>query len=126
MNSKRKLVRNHTGSTFESFLEEEKILEEVETAAVKRVIAWQLENAMKEQRLSKRAMAHRLHTSRSQVERLLDPGNSAVSLQTVARATTALGKSLKMELCDSAATTAKRPQSSSTHAIRRRPAKNRR
>ena len=81
----------HTGASFDDFLEEEGIREEVEAVAIKRVIAWQLEQEMKAQHISKQAMAERLHTSRSQLDRLLDPANIAVQLVTVARAAQALG-----------------------------------
>jgi len=75
---------DHSGSTFDSFLEEEGILGEVEAAAIKRVIAWQLAEAMKAGKISKKAMAERMGTSRSQLDRCLDPENSAVHLETVA------------------------------------------
>src|SRR3984957_5590857 len=66
---------DHSGSTFDSFLEEEGIRGEVEAIAVKRVLAWQLERAMQKQRKTKLAMARELHTSRSQLDRLLDLTN---------------------------------------------------
>jgi antitoxin HicB len=81
---------DYTGSSFDSFLEEEGILEEVEAAAIRRVIAWQLAEAMKAGNVSKKAMAERIGTSRSQLDRLLDPENSAVQLQTIAKAARAL------------------------------------
>ena len=90
---------DHTGSTFDSFLEEEGILDEVETAAIKRVIAWQLAEAMKAGKISKKTMAERMGTSRSQLDRLLDPESSAVHLETIARA---VGKRLRMEMVDAA------------------------
>ena len=93
---------NHTGSSFDNFLEEEGIREEVDTAAIKRVIAWQLSEAMKAAKLSKKAMAERIGTSRSQLDRLLDPENSAVHLQTIARAARAVGKRLRIEMVDAA------------------------
>src|SRR5712672_2981779 len=85
---------DHSGSTFDSFLEQEGIREEVEAVAIKRLLAWQLEQAMQEQQKTKRAMAKQLHTSRSQLDRLLDPRNASVTLDTVARAARALGKRL--------------------------------
>jgi len=85
---------DYSGSTFDSFLEAEGIREEVEAVAIKRVLAWQLEQAMREQQKTKRAMAKQLHTSRSQLDRLLDPRNASVTLDTVARAARALGKRL--------------------------------
>ena len=93
---------DHTGSSFDSFLEEEGILEEVESAAIKRVIAWQLSEAMRAGKISKKSMAERMGTSRSQLDRLLDPENSAVHLQTIARAARAVGKRLRFEMVDAA------------------------
>jgi len=93
---------DHSGSTFDSFLEEEGILDEVEATAVKRVIAWQLAEAMKAGHISKKAMAVRMGTSRSQLDRLLDPENSAVHLETIARAARAVGKRLRIEMVDAA------------------------
>lgn len=93
---------DHTGSSFDSFLEEEGILEEVDAVAMKRVIAWQLAEAMKAGGISKKAMAARLGTSRSQLDRLLDPQNSAVHLETIAKAARAVGKRLRMEMVDAA------------------------
>jgi antitoxin HicB len=85
-------ARNHNGSSFDSFLEEEGIREEVEAVAIKRVLAWQLERAMQKQQKTKQAMAEQLRTSRSQLDRLLDPRNTAVTLDTLARAARVLGK----------------------------------
>ena|ERR1022692_2293342 len=93
---------SHTGSSFDSFLEEEGILEEVEATAIKRVIAWQLSEAMRVGKISKKVMAERMGTSRSQLDRLLDPENSAVHLQTIARAARAVGKRLRLEMIDAA------------------------
>ena len=89
---------DHNGSTFESFLEEEGIREEVEAVAIKRVLAWQLTQAMERKKITKKAMAHELHTSRSQLDRLLDPNNISVSLDTMARAAQVLGKSLVIQI----------------------------
>ncbi|MGH6857314.1 MAG: Fis family transcriptional regulator [Methylocella sp.] len=89
-------VDRHTGSSFDSFLEEEGILEEVDAVAIKRVIAWQLKREMDAQHISKKAMAERLDTSRSQVDRLLDPANAAVHLTTITRAARVLGLRLKI------------------------------
>jgi high-affinity Fe2+/Pb2+ permease len=91
--NKRKKI-NHSGSTFGSFLEEEGIREEVEAVAIKRVLAWQLSQAMRKQQKTKQAMARQLRTSRSQLDRLLDPQNAAVTLDTMSRAARALGKRL--------------------------------
>ena len=85
---------DHSGSTFDSFLGEEGIREEVEAVAIKRALAWQLQQAMRKQQKTKQAMARQLHTSRSQLDRLLDPRNVAVTLDTMTRAARALGKRL--------------------------------
>jgi antitoxin HicB len=89
---KKQKSTDHTGSTFNSFLEEEGILEEVEAVAIKRVLTWQLKKAMKEQRKTKQIMAKQLRTSRSQLDRLLDPQNISVTIATITRAARALGK----------------------------------
>jgi len=93
---------DHSGSSLDNFLEEEGILDQVETVAIKRVIAWQLAEAMKAGKISKKSMAERMGTSRSQLDRLLDPENSAVHLETIARAARAVGKRLRMEMIDAA------------------------
>ena len=101
MNTKKKNdVIEHTGSTFDSFLEEEGIREEVEAVAVKRVISWQLAEAMRKKKKTKQALAKELNTSRSQLDRLLDPQNIAVSLDTISRAARALGKRLIILIAD--------------------------
>ena len=89
-----------TGSTFDSFLEAEGIRDEVEAVAVKRLISWQLAQAMKKKKKTKQSLAKELHTSRSQLDRLLDPGNIAVSLDTITRAAKALGKRLIIRIAD--------------------------
>ena len=93
-------ARAHSGSTFDSFLEEEGIREEVEAVAVKRILAWQLAQAMKERQKTKQAMARELRTSRSQLDRLLDPQNTAVTIDTVTRAAHALGKRLVLRITE--------------------------
>ena len=102
MSSRKKAAFDHTGSTFESFLEEEGILDEVDAVAIKRVLAWQLSEAMKAGNLTKKAMAERMGPSRSQLDRLLDPENSAVHLQTITKAARAVGKRLRIEMVDAA------------------------
>lgn len=91
---------DHSGSTFDSFLEEEGIREEVEAVAIKRVLAWQLEQAMQDQQKTKQAMAKQLHTSRSQLDRLLDPRNVSVTLDTITRAARVLGKRVIIRVAD--------------------------
>ena len=93
-------VKVHTGSPFDEFLEEEGIREEVESAAIKRVLAWQFEQEMGRQQKTKQAMAKELKTSRSQLDRLLDQQNTAVSLDTLARVAHVLGKRLVLEIRD--------------------------
>ena len=92
------MKNQNIGSDFDDFLKEEGILEEVTAAAIKRVIAWQLSEAMKEKRISKTEMAARMHTSRAAVNRLLDADDTSVTLATLARASLAVGLPLKIEL----------------------------
>lgn len=86
------------GSSFDSFLEEAGIRDEVERIAQKRVLAWQLQQEMEHLGLSKSEMARRMDTSRSQVDRLLDPENDRVQLDTLVKAAHAVGRELKLEL----------------------------
>lgn len=88
----------HIGSTLDDFLDEEGLLAEAETVAVKRVIAYQLKEMMKEQGLSKTELSRRMKTSRAALERLLDPENASVTLLTLERAARALGMRVKIEL----------------------------
>lgn len=87
----------HIGSDFDTFLAEEEILEVVESAAIKKVIAWQVEQMMRNEGLTRTAMAAKMKTSRSSLNRLLDPENRSVTLQTLERAATVLGKRLRIE-----------------------------
>lgn len=91
---------SHSGSSFDSLLEEEGLLEHSEAVAIKRVIAWQLQRAMTKNQISKKEMAGRLGTSRTQVDRLLDPSYIGVSLDNVARAAHAVGKRVRIEIVD--------------------------
>ena len=88
----------YLGSDFDDFLGDEGILAEVEAVAIKRVIAFQVEQMMREQHLSKTEMSRRMKTSRAALDRLLDPANQAVTLQTLDRAARALGKRLQISL----------------------------
>ncbi len=90
----------HLGSDFDSFLEEEGLLEEAEAVAAKRVLAFQIAQAMKEQKLTKAAMARRMKTSRSALDRLLDPTVPSVTLLTIERAVRALGRRLRVEMVE--------------------------
>jgi predicted XRE-type DNA-binding protein len=91
---------DHSGSSFDSFLEQDGIREEAEAVAIKRVLAWQLEQAMRKQQKTKQAMATQLRTSRSQLDRLLDPRNVSVTLDTITRAARALGKRVILRMAD--------------------------
>jgi antitoxin HicB len=86
------------GGLFEDWLKEEGIHEEVTTASVKRVLAWQLRQALKDQDLSKSAMARRMATSRPQLHRLPDPDNASVTLDTLTKAAAAVGRKVRLEL----------------------------
>ena len=90
--------KGHIGSTFDDFLKEAGIFEEVQAGALKKVVAHQLGEAMKEQKLTKVAMAKRMNTSRSALDRQLDPLNSSVSLDTLTRAAAAVGREIRLEL----------------------------
>ena len=103
MKARKRNAPEHTGSTFDSFLEEEGIREDVEAVAVKRVLAWQLAEAMRKKKKTKQALARELQTSRSQLDRLLDPANVAVSLDTITRAASALGKKVIIRIADAKA-----------------------
>ena len=90
----------HLGSSFDEFLRSEGLYEEVTTLAWKRVLSWEVTEAMKKSGISKSEMAKRMGTSRSQLERLLDPGNPNVLLDTVQKAASAVGKQLTIGLTD--------------------------
>ena len=90
--------KKHIGDDFNDFLREEQLLEGAETVAVKRVIAFQIAQEMKRRKLTKSEMASRMKTSRAALERLLDPTNPSVTISTLERAATALGKRLRVEL----------------------------
>jgi len=92
------MVKKNVGSDFDDFLEEEGLLEEATAVAVKRHIAFRIADKMAEGNISKAEMARRMGTSRSSLDRLLDPDNSSVTLQTLQSAVQALGGRLKIEL----------------------------
>lgn len=87
---------NAIGSDFDDFLAEEGLLEEAEATAVKRVLAYQISELMREQNLSKAEMARRMNTSRAALERLLDPENRSITLLTMEKAARSLGKRLRL------------------------------
>ena len=90
--------KGRIGSSFDDFLKQEGIYEEVTAHAIKRVIADQLDALMEDQGLTKTELAKRMKTSRAQLDRLLDPNNESVTLGTLTRAAQAVGRQLKMEL----------------------------
>jgi antitoxin HicB len=85
------------GSSIEDFLKEEGIFEESQAQAIKEVVAWQLEEAMKKQKISKNRMASMLKTSRTQVDRLLNPKND-ITLSSLQRAAAMVGRRVMIEL----------------------------
>jgi predicted XRE-type DNA-binding protein len=92
------MKKKNIGSTFDSWLREEGLYEEVNATAIKRVIARQVETAMQQKGLTKTEMARRMHTSRAALNRLLDPENDAVTLSTLHKAAVIVGRELRMEL----------------------------
>ena len=98
MKKKRAKGRIDRRETFDQFLAKDGILAETEDAAIKEVIADQIKVAMDKQKLSKTAMAARMKTSRRQLDRLLDPDNPSVTLATLRRAASAVGRNLRVEL----------------------------
>lgn len=94
----RKKKTKHIGSSFNDFMKEEGLHEEASAVAIKRVLAWELEQAMEKEGVSKNEMAKRMHTSRSQLDRILDPDYDKVRLDTVFKAARALGREVRLEL----------------------------
>jgi predicted XRE-type DNA-binding protein len=92
------MSKKNIGSSFDDFLQEESMLEAATAVAIKRVIAWQIAEEMKTQSLTKTQLAHKMHTSRAALNRLLDEEDTSLTLTTLASAATALGKSIKVEL----------------------------
>ena len=88
----------HRGSSFDDFLKEDGIFEEVQAKALKRALSEQLDDAMQAINLSKADMAKRMETSRSQLDRVLDPGNLSVQLDTLMKAANAVGKTVEIKL----------------------------
>ena len=91
-------MNKHIGSNFDDFLNEDGLIEEVSAGALKRVIAWQLAEAMKAQKISKKALAERMHTSRTAVDRALDQNDAGMTLATLASAARALGHRVEVRL----------------------------
>ena len=92
------MAKKNIGSSFDDFLKEEAMLEEVTAVVMKRVIAWQIAQEMKAQQLTKTALAKRMHTSRAALNRLLDENDSSLTLTTLASAAAALGKKVNFQL----------------------------
>jgi antitoxin HicB len=88
----------HIGSSLDEFLKEEDVLEETRAIALKDAVAWQVQQTMDKEKITKVEMAKRMHTSRAALDRLLTPGNASVTLQTLARAAHAIGRDLRIEL----------------------------
>ncbi|MFB2767727.1 helix-turn-helix domain-containing protein [Pelatocladus sp. BLCC-F211] len=90
----------YVGSSLDDLLEEEGTLEEINLIAIKRVIAWQVKQTMEQRNLTKTEMAKQMNTSRSSLDRLLDPNNTSVTLDTIDRAARVIGKRVHFELMD--------------------------
>ncbi len=91
------MKHKNMGSSFDDFLKDEGLLADAEAVAIKRVVAFQVNSLMKERKISKTAMAKQMNTSRSALDRLLDPMNTSITLQTLERAAHVIGKRLKVE-----------------------------
>ena len=98
MTAAKKSKRKHVGSDFEDFLREEGRLEEATAIALKRVIAWEIQRAMEKMNVSQAEMARRMHTSRAVIRRLLDSDDPSVTLTTISKAASALGKNVVVKL----------------------------
>jgi antitoxin HicB len=97
--AERKAAENrHRGSSLDDFLAEDGVLPQFQARAIKEVVAWQLAEAMKERGLSKAALARLMRTSRTQVDRLLDPASGNVTIETLQRAAELVGRRLQLEL----------------------------
>ena len=92
------MSKKNIGSNFDDFLQEESLLESSTAVALKRVIAWQIDQEMKAQKLTKTELAKRMHTSRAALNRLLDENDSSLTLTTLASAAAALGKKVNLQL----------------------------
>ena len=88
----------HLGSSFESWLDEQGLREDVTAAAIKAVVARQLANEMKKKKITKQRMAELMKTSRAQVDRLLDPDNGSATIESLQRAARIVGRDLRLEL----------------------------
>jgi hypothetical protein len=93
-----KTSNKYIGSSLEDFLKEEGILEETRVRALKEVLAWEISQAMEKNKINKVEMARRMNTSRAALDRLLDPGNTSVTLQTLSKAARAIGREIRIQL----------------------------
>ena len=93
-------MNKHIGSSFDSFLEEEDILAETSAEALKRVLAWQIRDFLDTNHITKATFAQRMKTSRSQLDRLLDPENTTISLKTLVSTANAMGKHIEINIAD--------------------------
>lgn len=91
------MSRKHMGSSIDDFMKEESVFEEAQAQAIKEVVAWQLAEAMKQRKISKKKMAEMLNTSRTQVDRLLNPEND-ITLGSLQRAAAMVGRRVRVEL----------------------------
>jgi predicted XRE-type DNA-binding protein len=92
------MSHKNIGDSFDSFLQSEGILEHTENVAIKRVVTYQLQEEMKKHNLSQKKLAEKMNTSRTAVRRLLDPNNESLTIKTLKKAATTLGKTLQIRL----------------------------
>jgi DNA-binding Xre family transcriptional regulator len=92
------MSKKNIGSSFDDFLQEESLLESSTAVALKRVIAWQIDQEMKAQKLTKTELAKRMHTSCAALNRLLDENDASLTLTNLASAAAALGKKVNLQL----------------------------
>ncbi|HWR51758.1 MAG TPA: hypothetical protein VN428_11660 [Bryobacteraceae bacterium] len=90
--------KKHIGSSLDDFLAEEGVLDETRAVAIKEAIAWQVQQAMKKEKITKVEMARRMKTSRAALDRFLSPDNASVTLQTLTKAARAVGREVRIEL----------------------------
>lgn len=93
-------MNKHIGSAFDDFLEEDDLLIETTAEALKRVISWEIKNFLEENKIKKSSFAQKMNTSRSQLDRLLDPENTNLSLKTLVSTAKAMGKHVEIKLID--------------------------
>jgi len=98
--SKTKKTNSRRGSSFSDFLKQEGLYDEVVAQAEKEILAWKLQSAMKEKKLTVSGLAKRMHTSRAAINRILDPANPSITLNTLEKAASALGKRWRFDLVD--------------------------